>query len=436
MRSDGYPRGPDPEPTPNGGGVEPVLAAPGRGASRRERSICCAAVTAPMDPQTNARPPGSPPGGDGTPWKGLARRFAEEWILPQARRWDVEDRMPSDVLEALARQRFLGLTVPPEYGGSGVDTRTLAQVLEQLAFGSLAVATLVAVHLSVAAAPIEAWGTPTQKERYLPALASGSMVGAFGLTEPEAGSDAQHLTTRYRRKDGGFVLDGSKMFITNGKSAGVVLTFATRDPSLGARGISAFLVPQGTPGFAPGQHLDKLGLRGSETMELVYRGCELPREALLGEEGQGFAIAMEALEGGRIGIAACSLGVAVAAFEELKNGLPADAEPWQRTLLARSFVEVEAARALVEKAARLKDSREEFSEAASVAKLYASQAAFKIASWGLDALGREVMDRSGQHRMERLFRDARVLSIVEGTTEIQEMILARRLRAHPPPGPA
>ncbi len=375
-------------------------------------------------------------GARGGGWEERAERFAREWVLPRAGGWDSEDDMPPEVVRELARERFLGLTIPPRYGGSGADTRALAEVLERLAFGSLAVATLVSVHLSVAAAPIEARGTPAQKERYLPALAEGSMVGAFALTEPAVGSDAQHLQTRYRRKAGGFVLDGTKMFITNGKSAGVVLAFATRDVGLGARGISAFLVPQGTPGFVPGQRLEKMGLRGSETMELVFRDCELPLDSLLGEEGEGFAIAMEALEGGRIGIAACSLGVAEAALEALKAGLPSDPEPWQRSVVARSFVDVEAARALVEKAARLKDAGEPFSGAASAAKLYASQAAFRVASQALDAVGWEAVDRTRRHRLEQLFRDARVLSIVEGTTEIQERILGRRLLGPPASGPA
>lgn len=418
-------------------GLAPVSLPAGAVAlPRRERSICCSVVETSMGSEATTSSTPRSPDRERSSWRERTEQFAREWIEPRARGWDLEDDMPSEVVRELARQRLLGLAIPPEYGGSGADTWTLAQVLERLAFGSLAVATLVAVHLSVAAAPIEARGTPAQKERYLPALAQGTMVGAFGLTEPAVGSDAQRLQTRYRRQDGKFVLEGTKMFITNGKSAGVVLTFATRDPSLGARGISAFLVPQNTPGFVSGQRLEKMGLRGSETMELVFQDCELPLEALLGEEGQGFAIAMDALEGGRIGIAACSLGVADAALEALRTGLPTYPEPWQRSILARSFVEVEAARALVEKAARLKDAREEFSGAASAAKLYASQAAFRVASWGLDALGWEAVDRSGRHRMEQLFRDARVLSIVEGTTEIQERILGRRLLDRQAPGPA
>ncbi len=365
-------------------------------------------------------------------WGERAERFAQRVVLPAVPDLEKDGGMPRSVLEGLAKEGFLGLTLPREYGGSEVDGRTFVEVLRPLARASLAVATLVAVHHSVAAAPIQEHGSPAQKERYLPAMAKGEILGAFALTEPSVGSDAQRLTTRYSRVPAGFRLKGSKMFITNGASAGVVVAFATHDPSLASRGVSAFLVPQGTPGFSTAQKLDKLGLWGSETVELVFEDCELPDGALLGEEGRGFTIAMEALEGGRIGIAACSLGVAEAALEATREGLPDEPEPWQASLLARSFVEVEAARALVERAAAKRDAGEPFATEASAAKLYASQVAFRVASRGIDAVGRGAVDRAGANPLERLFRDARVLTIVEGTTEIQERILARALLAARP----
>lgn len=356
-----------------------------------------------------------------------ARRFAEEEILPHAREWDRADRMPDEFVRAIGREGFLGLTIAPEYGGAGLSTLEFVRVIEELSTASGAAATMLAVDLSVAAAPIQVWGTEEQRRTFLPKIARGEWLGAFGLSEPSVGSDSQHLSSRYRATERGWRLDGAKMFITNAASAEVVLVFATKDPSLEAKGVSCFLVRKGSQGFSSAQRLDKLGIRGSETMELVLDGCELPRDALLGPEGSGFKIAMTALEGGRIGIAACSLGMARAALEETIRCLPRDAEDWQRSYVARSFVEVEASRALVERAAELRDQGKDFAGAASAAKLFASQAAFRIASRGLDVVGRRAFDRDDPCRLEQLFRDARVLTIVEGTTEVQELILGRRL---------
>jgi len=310
----------------------------------------------------------------------------------------------------------------------------VAAVLEELAWGSAAVGVLTAVHLSVAAAPILAWGSPTQHERYLRPLAAGLRLGAFGLTEPDAGSDAASLRSRYRRADGGFVLDGRKMFISNAREGGLVLVFATGDPSRGRHGISAFVVPSEAPGLSVAQRLDKLGLRGSETSELVLDGVRLDPEGLLGPEGSGLKVALSALAGGRIGIAACALGVAQAAFDELRTSVARSEADWKRPLLARSYADLAAARALVDRAAERRDSGRPFAREASVAKLVASQAAGRIASRAVDVAG-EAGVRSGS-APERLLRDARVFPIVEGTTEIQEMVLARELlRAGEEPNP-
>jgi alkylation response protein AidB-like acyl-CoA dehydrogenase len=360
-------------------------------------------------------------------WVERARRFAETAIRPHSRAWDREDRIPDAFVREMGREGFLGLTIAPEYGGAGLSTIEFVRVIEELSAASGAAATMMAVDLSVAAAPIQAWGTEEQKRTFLPRIARGDWIGAFGLTEPSVGSDSQHLSTRYQARGDGWRLDGAKTFITNAASAEVVLIFATRDPGLEAKGISCFLVRKGSRGFSTGRRLDKLGIRGSETVELLMDDCDLPRDALLGPEGEGFKIAMTALEGGRIGIAACSLGMARAALEETLRCLPSPAEDWQRSYLARSFVEVEASRALVERAAEKRDRGEDFAGSASAAKLFASQAAFRIASRGLEAVGRKAFDRSDPCQLEQLFRDARVLTIVEGTTEVQELILGRRL---------
>ena len=360
-------------------------------------------------------------------WRERARRFAEAEVVPVAAQIDREDRVPEVLIRGLARERFLGVGLPERWDGAGGDTRATVAVLEELARASAAVAVLAAVHLSVCAMPILTHGTEEQQERFLRPLARGELVGAFGLTEPGAGSDTAHIATRYIRDGAEFVLRGTKMFTSNAVSAGVILVFATSNPAAGSRGISAFIVPPGTSGFSMAQRLDKLGLRGSETTELVLDDVRLPVAALLGKEGEGLRVALGALAGGRVGIASCALGVARAAFEQMRRSVQARDEEWKRPILARAYVELAAARALVDRAAAVKDAGEPFVEAASVAKLAASRAAVTIASAGVDVAGPEGV-RSGAPA-ERLLRDARVFPIVEGTTEIQELILARGLLA-------
>jgi alkylation response protein AidB-like acyl-CoA dehydrogenase len=353
--------------------------------------------------------------------------FVRRVVAPAAGSIDREDRIPDAIVRSLAAEGYFGLGIPAEWGGTGETARATVAVLEELSRGCAAIAVLVAVHSSVCAMPIVDWGTPDQKEQYLRSLAQGERLGGFGLTEPGAGSDAAGLRTRYEREPDGFVLRGSKMFISNAVSAGVVLVFATRDPGLGHRGISAFIVPAGTSGFSVAQRLDKLGLRGSETTELVLDGVRLGPEALLGPEGDGLKVAFRGLAGGRVGIAACALGVAQAAFEEMRaNVLRADVE-WKRTVLARAYADLLGARALVERAAGRKDRGMAYAVDASVAKLAASRAAVSIANAGVDVAGEDGA-RAGAVA-ERLLRDARVFPLVEGTTEIQELILARSLLA-------
>jgi alkylation response protein AidB-like acyl-CoA dehydrogenase len=358
-------------------------------------------------------------------WRSRARGFASDEVLPIAATIDRTDRIPPGLTAALARERFTALGLPPEWGGETADTATVSAVLEELAAASAAVAVTLAVHLSVCAEPIARWGTPEQQAAWLPSLAQGERIGAFGLTEPGAGSDTAALRTQYERTAEAFVLRGSKTFTSNAATAGLLLIFATRDPALGSHGISGFLVPGGAPGFSVTQRFDKLGLRGSETTELLLDGVRLPFNSLLGPEGSGLKVALSALEGGRIGIASCALGVARAAFEEMRRAVRSDDAEWKRTVLARAYVELASARALVEQAARSRDSGTPYAVEASAAKLVASRAAVSIASAGIDVAG-PVGTRSGAVA-ERLLRDARVFPIVEGTTEIQELILGRHL---------
>ena len=360
-------------------------------------------------------------------WRARARAFADRWIRPLASDIDARDRIPDDLLTRMVPERFFGLGLPTEWDGAGGDTRATVAVLEELSRASAAVAVTLAVHLSVCARPILESGTDAQRDRFLRPLARGERVGAFALTEPDAGSDSAGLRTRYRRDGDEFVLRGTKMFTSNAVSAGVVLVFATRDPALGHRGISAFIVPPGTGGFSVAQRLDKLGLRGSETTELVLDDVRLPSEALLGAEGSGLKVALTALTGGRVGIASCALGVAQAAFEEMERSVLGEDAEWKRSVLARSFAELSAARALVEVAAERKDAGQPYVREASAAKLVASRVAVAIASAGVDVAG--PAGTRATAAPARLWRDARVFPIVEGTTEIQELILGRELLA-------
>ncbi|MCI4368123.1 MAG: acyl-CoA dehydrogenase family protein [Thermoplasmata archaeon] len=358
-------------------------------------------------------------------WRSRARSFAEREIDPIVGAIDREDRLPPSVRSGLAEAGFFGVGLPKEFGGSGDDTRATVAVLEELSHASAAVATMVAVHLSVAAQPIARWGSDRLKEKHLRGLSSGRLLGAFALTEPGGGSDAAGLQCRYAHEGGGYRLEGSKTFITNAGLADLVLVFATRDPALGHRGISAFVLPKGTTGFRVQPTFQKLGLRGSETVEFSLTDVRLPEEAMLGPEGDGLKVALSALAGGRVGIAACAVGVARAAFEQMQRAARKDPSDWKRAIVARSFTELSASQALLESAVRAKDSGGEFVTEASAAKLFASRAAVGIASAGMDVAGRESA-RSGS-AAERLLRDARVFPIVEGTTEIQELILGRSL---------
>ncbi|MGB6443043.1 MAG: acyl-CoA dehydrogenase family protein, partial [Thermoplasmata archaeon] len=348
---------------------------------------------------------------DAAAWGDRARAFADRHVRPIAAKIDRDDRIPDEILRGLASERFVGLGLPAEWGGAEGDTRCTVAVLEALAEASAAVAVTLAVHLSVCARPILDWGTESQKEQFLRPLARGDRVGAFALTEPGAGSDSAGLSTRYRRGPEGFVLQGTKMFTSNAVTAGVILVFATRDPNLRSHGISAFIVPPGTGGFSVSQRLDKLGLRGSETTELVLDGVQLPSDAMLGPEGEGLKVALSALAGGRVGIASCALGVAQAAFDQMLASVRAHDEEWKRNRLAAAYSQLASARVLVRAAAELRDEGKPFVEAASVAKLVASRAAVSIASEGVDVAGPEGV--RGGHPAERLFRDARVFPIVE-----------------------
>ncbi len=362
-----------------------------------------------------------------------AREFAEAELAPHAARLDREECFSREHWRKLAAMGFLGVLIPESYGGAGLNVLGLTVILEELNRACASTGVTVSVHNSLAAGPILKHGTEAQKAKYLPRLASGEIMGAYAITEPDCGSDAVALKTRATRQGGGYVLRGRKAWITNGASAGVVLVFATLDPALRSKGITAFLVESGSRGFSVGKHEKKLGIRGSETVELVLDDVEVPAENRLGEERAGFRIAMDTLDGGRIGIAAQAIGIAQASLdasiryarERKQFGRPLaefQAIQWK---IADMGTEIEAARLLAYRAAFLRDLGLAHSRQASMAKLFASEAANRAATEAVQIHGGA--GYCMEYPVERYFRDAKVTEIYEGTSEIQRIVISRGL---------
>jgi alkylation response protein AidB-like acyl-CoA dehydrogenase len=361
-----------------------------------------------------------------------ARDYAERVIRPIASELDRTERFPEDVIRGLAELGLLGVNVRSRWGGAeaGVVAYALAMIEIARACASTAVAMAVT---NMVAEVIQEFGSDAQRDRHLPKLTSGEHVtGAFALSEPAVGSDPAGMTTTAKKTSGGWVIDGQKQWITNGAHAGVMVLWA-RTGGPGARGISCFLVDKGTPGLLIGRPEDKLGLRASNTVPLTFDACELPADALLGEEGMGFRIAMMALDGGRIGIAAQSIGIATAALEASIDyakerrafGKPIGEHQAIQWMLADSQTELDAARLLCLKAATQKERGQRFTQAASVAKLFASEAAQRICNRAMQVHGGFGYIR--EFPIERYLRDVRVTTIYEGTSEIQRLVIAREL---------
>lgn len=356
--------------------------------------------------------------------------FASQRVRPHAARWDREGVFPHEIVPQLAELGLLGLTVPEEYGGSGMDHVSAALAVERIAWGDGALALTVASHNSLCTAHILLFGNPEQKRRYLPRLARGQALGAWCLTEPHAGSDAAALRTRAERHGDRYVLNGTKAFVTQGSVAGVYVVLA-RTGGEGPGGISAFVVEQGAAGLRVGKKEDKLGLRASDTAEVVFEDVEVPEENRLGAEGEGYAQAMRVLEGGRIGIGAMAVGIGRAALEaavEYAKGRVAFGQPIAQFqavqwMLADSAVELDAAWLLVLRAAWLADQGLPFRKEASMAKLYASEAAHRAADRALQVHGGYGYIRD--YPVERYYRDVRLCEIGEGTSEIQRLIVAK-----------
>jgi alkylation response protein AidB-like acyl-CoA dehydrogenase len=364
--------------------------------------------------------------------KALARDFTDREISPHAVAWDRAESVDRDIVKKLGDVGFLGLTIPEEYGGSGGDHLAYCLVTEELGRGDSSVRGIVSVSLGLVAKSVAAWGDEAQKAEWLPRLTAGEAIGCFGLTEPGTGSDAAHLTTRAVREGGDYVITGSKMFITNGTWADVVLLFA-RTGGEGHRGVSAFLVPTDAPGLGKREIHGKLGLRGQATAELVLDGVRVPASAMLGPEGKGFSVAMSALAKGRMSVAAGCVGIAQACLDAAVGyagqreqfGAPIAGRQLVQELLADIAVDVDAARLLTWRVADLIDRGLPFAAESSVAKLYASEAAVRCANNALQVFGG--YGYIDEYPAGKLLRDARVMTLYEGTSQIHKLLIGRAL---------
>ncbi|MDX2709514.1 acyl-CoA dehydrogenase family protein [Streptomyces sp. PA03-6a] len=365
--------------------------------------------------------------------RALAAEFAEREIVPHAAAWDRAEGVDRGIVKKLGAVGFLGLTIPEEYGGSGGDHLAYCLVTEELGRGDSSVRGIVSVSLGLVAKSVAHWGTEEQKRAWLPRLASGEAVGCFGLTEPGTGSDAGSLTTRARREGGDYVINGAKMFITNGTWADVVLLFARTNDLPGHKGVSAFLVPTGTPGLSRHEVHGKLGLRGQATAELVLEDVRVPASAMLGPEGKGFSVAMSALAKGRMSVAAGCVGIAQAALDaavgyakdRVQFGKPIAAHQLVQELLADIALDVDAARLLTWRVADLIDRGRPFAAESSKAKLFASEAAVRCANNALQVFGG--YGYIDEYPVGKLLRDARVMTLYEGTSQIQKLLIGREL---------
>ena len=362
-----------------------------------------------------------------------ARRFADEVVAPRARDLDENEEFPHDIVKKMAELGFLGLPYPEKYGGAGLDTLAYVIAVEEIARWCGSTAITLAAHVSLGCGPVAANGTEAQKMKYLVPMAKGECLGAFGLTEPGAGSDAAGTQTKAERVPGGWKVNGSKIYITNG-SVAKYLTFTARtNAGTGTKGISAFIMDTGTDGFKVGKREKKMGLHGSDTVEIVFQDCFVPEDDLLGDPSAGFAAFMRTLSGGRISIGALALGLAQGAYEhslryakERKQfGQSISSFQAIQFMLADMALKIEASRALVYQAAVLKDRGEEYAVHASMAKLFASEAANWVTDKAIQIHGG--MGYCRDVPVERMHRDAKLMEIGEGTSEIQRLVIAREI---------
>ena len=363
----------------------------------------------------------------------MVREFAEKEIAPRAEEIDATDEFPLDLFRRMGQVGLLGLPFPDEYGGSGADYHSMVIALEEIARVSGSMAITLDAHTSLCCEPIYHFGTEEQKQKYLPSLARGEKLGAFGLTEPQAGSDAGATRTRAVRDEetSEWVINGQKIYITNGSIADVVVFTAKTDPEAGTRGISAFLVEKGNPGFEPGRDEKKMGLKGSVTSELFFEDCRIPAENLLGKENEGFKQFLATLDAGRIAIAAMALGLAQGAFERAVDyakqreqfGQPIANFQAIRWMIADMATEIDAARMMIHRAAWLKEQGQRYTTEASMAKLFATEMSERVCHKAIQIHGGYGYVR--EYEVERMYRDQRLCQIGEGTNEIQRLVISR-----------
>lgn len=360
----------------------------------------------------------------------MFRDFAQQEIKPRAAEMDETEEFPHDIVEQMKEMGLLGLPYPEEYGGAGLDTVTYIAAIEEFCKVCGTMGIILSSHVSLCQWPIYTYGTEVQKEKYLIPLATGEVLGAFGLTEPSAGTDASMQKSVAEDKGDYFLLNGSKMFISNSQVAGTYVVFAKTDPTLGSRGISAFILERGMEGFQVGEKIKKMGIRASDTCELLFQDVKVPKANLLGELGQGFHIAMATLDGGRISIAAQALGIAQGAIDETvlytreRVQFGKRLSQFQNTQfeLAEMQTDVDAARLLVYRAAAAKDNGEDYTHQAAMAKMFAARTASDVTRRCLQLFGGYGFTR--EYPIECKMRDAKITEIYEGTTEVQKMVVS------------
>jgi len=363
----------------------------------------------------------------------MVREFAEKEIAPIAAELDEKEEYPTKTLEKMAKLGLLGTIIPTEYGGAGLDTVSYTIVVEEISRKCASTGVIISVHNSLVAWPIMKYGTEEQKKKYLPILAKGEKIGAFAATEPNAGSDLGAMQTTSVLKGDKYVINGDKTFITSGSDAGIIIVFAVTDKSAGPKGISAFIVESDFKGYKVGSIYEKMGINASGTAELIFENMEVPKENLLGKEGEGFKIALSTLDVGRIGIAAQAVGIAQAALDESieyskqrqQFGRPIAKFQAIQWMIADMATHIEAARYLVYNAAYKKDKGERISKEAAMAKLFASETAMDIVIKAVQIHGGYGYTK--EYTVERLFRDAKITEIYEGTSEVQRMVIAGSL---------
>jgi butyryl-CoA dehydrogenase len=366
-------------------------------------------------------------------FRRTVREFAEREIAPVAAQYDETEEFPADNVRKMAELGLMGLTTPEEYGGSGAGAMDYALAMEEVARADAAHSTILTVNVSLVTEPIGKLGNEDQKQQFLPPLCDGRMIGAYCLSEPSSGSDAAHMDTKAVHDGEVWVINGTKNFITNGGVAGAYIVYVSTNPAEGPRGVTAFIVEADRPGVQPGPKEAKLGIRASPTTQVHFQDCRVPAQNVLGEEGQGFKIAMSTLDGGRIGIAAQAVGIGQAAFEAARDyarqrtafGKPIADFQGLQWMLADMRTRTQAARLLTWQAASLKDAKKPYGQEASMAKLFASETAMWVTTKAIQIHGGYGYMR--ESAVQRYFRDAKITEIYEGTSEIQRLVISRHL---------